>query len=522
MANSLPCFEQILLNPTAIFAAKWIVYMSLLGSFPCLTAHAACPRSYHRPLVQSGQAHMRHKPLLFLSATVFAAHAMAANAAEPFQPTPNSAIVVLHCGHFFDAAVGKLLGQTTIVSDGKRIKETKAGRAEVPGAQTVELDTATCLPGLIDSHTHLTSQTSPTGYTDRFRLNLADYVIRSTVYAQRTLQAGFTTVRNVGDNQGESMALRDAINAGIVPGPRMFTAGKAIGSTGGHADATDGYRKDLAGDPGPMQGVINGPDEAWKVVRQRYKEGADLIKIMPSGGVLDESASADNSQLTIDEIKAVVAAAHDYGFTVAAHAHGAEAIRRAVIGGVDSIEHGTFMDDADIKLMKEHGTWYVPTIIAGKYVQEKADVPGYYPPQIAAKAKLVGPIIQATAGKAYKAGVKIAFGTDASVYPHGQNAKEFQYMVDAGMPPAFVLQAATTHAAELLKKSKDLGSVEAGKFADVIAVEGNPLEDIALMQKVAFVMKEGVIYKQDGKAANPVAQATEPLPLAQGEELYGY
>lgn len=409
------------------------------------------------------------------------------------------ATVVLHCGHLLDATAGKLLGETTIVTDGKRIKEVKAGRAEVSGAQTVELGDATCLPGLIDSHTHLTSETSPTGYTDQFRWNVADYAIRSTVYARRTLEAGFTTVRNLGDSNGESVSLRNAINAGIVPGPRIFTAAQAIGSTGGHADGTDGYRQDLAGDPGAKDGIINGADDAWKAVRQHYKDGADLIKIMPSGGVLDESSSVDNAQMTIDEVKAVVAAAHDYGFTVAAHAHGAEAIRRAIIGGVDSIEHGTFMDDADMKLMKEHGTWYVPTIIAGKYVEEKANVPGYYPAQIAAKAKVVGPIIQQTAGKAYKAGVKIAFGTDAAVYPHGQNAKEFEYMVEAGMPPMFVLQAATTHGAELLKKSKDLGTVEAGKIADVVAVAGNPLDDITRMQHVGFVMKDGVVYKQDGK-----------------------
>jgi imidazolonepropionase-like amidohydrolase len=430
--------------------------------------------------------------------------------------------IALHCGHLFDANTGKLLGETTVITDGKRIKEVKPGRADAAGAQTVELGSATCLPGLIDSHTHLTSQTSPTGYTDRFRWNVADYAISSTVYAQRTLDAGFTTERNLGDNGGDSISLRNAINAGVVPGPRIFSAGEAIGSTGGHADGTDGYRKDLAGDPGPKDGIINGPDGAWKAVRQHYKDGVDVIKIMPSGGVLDESSSVDNAQMTIDEVKAVVAAAHDYGFTVAAHAHGAEAIRRAVIGGVDSIEHGTFMDDADMKLMKEHGTWYVPTIIAGKYVEEKASVPGYYPAQIAAKAKQVGPLIQATAGRAYKAGVKIAFGTDAAVYPHGQNAKEFQYMVEAGMPPAFVLQAATTHAAELLKKTKDLGSVEPGKFADVIAVDGNPLDDVKLMQKVGFVMKEGVIYKESGKPVTPVAEASVPQSVAQGEELLGY
>ncbi|MGN6518338.1 MAG: amidohydrolase family protein [Dokdonella sp.] len=407
---------------------------------------------------------------------------------------------VVHCGHLVDTPAGKLLGETSIVVDGKRIREVKPGRVEIAGATTIELGDATCMPGLIDSHTHLTGETSPTGYTDQFRWNVADYAIRSTVYARRTLEAGFTTVRNLGDNDGESVALRNAINAGIVPGPRIFTAGVAIGSTGGHADGTDGYRKDLAGDPGAKQGIINGVDDAWKAVRQHYKDGDDLIKIMPSGGVLDEGSSVDNAQMTLEEVKAVVAAAHDYGFTVAAHAHGAEGIRRAIVGGVDSIEHGTFMDDADIKLMKEHGTWYVPTIIAGKYVEEKANVPGYYPAQIAAKAKQVGPLIQQTAARAYKAGVKIAFGTDAAVYPHGQNAKEFQYMVEAGMPAMFVLQAATTHAAELLHKTKDLGSVEAGKIADVIAVAGNPLEDITRMQKVAFVMKEGEVYKGGANA----------------------
>jgi imidazolonepropionase-like amidohydrolase len=433
---------------------------------------------------------------------------------------------VVHCGHLFDSESGRMLGETSITVEGERIKAVQAGAPQAGGAQSnvqvIELGNATCLPGLIDSHVHLTMQTSPTQYSDQFRLNIADYAIRSTVYAQRTLMAGFTTVRNVADIANESIALRNAINAGIVPGPRIYTSGKAIGSTGGHADPTDGYRSDLMGDPDARGGIINSPEDAWKAVRQHYKDGADLIKIMPSGGVLDESSSVDNAQLTIPEIQAIVAAAHDYGFTVAAHAHGAEAIRRAVIGGVDSIEHGTFMNDEDMKLMKEHGTWYVPTIIAGKYVEEKAGVPGYYPAQVAVKAKMVGPVIQATAGKAYRAGVRIAFGTDAAVYPHGQNAKEFEYMVQAGMPAAFTLQAATTHAAQLLKHEKDFGSVTAGKYADIVAVPGDPLADITQMQHVGFVMKAGVVYKRDGAPVHPIAQATPPAATAQGEELEGY
>ena len=436
--------------------------------------------------------------MLIVAALLFAYPATATVAAEA-----PSLTIALHCPRLIDTEAGKLLGETTIVIDGKRIKEVRSGHASVAGAQDIELKDVTCLPGLIDSHTHLTMQFSRSFYSDVFRLNPADYAIQSTVYARRTLLAGFTTVRNVGDFHNESIALRNAVNKGLVPGPRIFSAGQFIGTTGGHADQTDGYRWDLQGDPGPKDGIINSPEDAWKAVRQRYKDGADLIKIMPSGGVLDESGSVDNAQMTIPEIQAVVAAAHDYGFTVAAHAHGAEAIRRAVIGGVDSIEHGTFMDDADMKLMKEHGTWYVPTIIAGKFVEEKAKQ-GWYPPQVARKAEQVGPIIQATAGKAYKAGVKIAFGTDAGVYPHGENAKEFEYMVQAGMPPMFTIQAATTHAAQLLKHDKDIGSIAAGKFADIIAVPGNPLDDITLMQKVEFVMKAGTVYEQGGQ---PVAAA---------------
>ena len=430
--------------------------------------------------------------------TATAADAPAAAPAPAVPPT--APVTAIHCGHLLDVLAGKMLGPTTIIVEGKRVREVAAGTNSPPGATEIDLLDETCLPGLIDSHTHLSSEFGPTTYTDEFHWNLADYVVRSTVYARRTLLAGFTTVRNLGDSDNETVALRNAINSGVLVGPRIFTAGIPIGSTGGHADPTDGYRSDLAGDPGPTKGVINSPDDAAKAVRLHYKLNDDLIKIMPSGGVLDQSSSGDNAQLTLDEIKAIVATAHDYNFTVAAHAHGAEAIRRAVIGGVDSIEHGTFMDDQDMKLMKEHGTWYVPTIIAGDFVAHKAAIPGYYPPQVAAKAAAIGPLILNTAGRAYKAGVKIAFGTDAGVYPHGENAHEFELMVQAGMPPLFALQAATRNASQLLKRDKDIGSVGPGKFADVVAVPANPLDNISVMKQVSFVMKEGVVYKRAGRA----------------------
>jgi imidazolonepropionase-like amidohydrolase len=404
-------------------------------------------------------------------------------------------VTALLCGHLIDTVAGKVLGESTVVIEGGHIREVLSGSQAPAGAAAIDLKSQTCMPGLIDSHTHLTGQTSRTEYVDRYHWNVADYAIRSTVYARRTLLAGFTTVRNLGDGDNESAALRNAVNAGIVPGPRIFTAGKAIGSTGGHADPTDGLNQTLARDLGAVDGIINGPEDAVKAVREHYKLGDDVIKIMPSGGVLDEGASGDNSQMTLEEIRAVVATAHDYGFAVAAHAHGAEAIRRAVVGGVDSIEHGTFMDAEDMKLMVEHGTYYVPTIIAGDFVARQAKIPGYYPATIARKAQEIGPLIQATAGRAYKAHVKIAFGTDAAVYPHGENAHEFELMVGAGMPPMFCIQAATVNAATLLRHEKELGSVAAGKIADVVAVPGNPIDDISLMKRVSFVMKEGIVYK---------------------------
>ncbi len=426
--------------------------------------------------------------------------------ATPVLALADPAPVALQCGRLFDSAAGALQGPATGIVEGNRIKDVVKGTVAPAGATVVDLGHATCLPGLIDMHTHLTMEITPAFYSERTRLNTADYAYRSVVYARRTLLAGFTTVRNLGDlSNQDSVALRNAINAGLVAGPRIFTAGHPIGSTGGHADPTNGLNHEFAGDPGVADGIVNSVEDAAKAVRLHYKAGDDVIKIMPSGGVMDESSSGDNPQLTLEEIRALVGTARDYGFTVAAHAHGAEAIRRAVVGGVDSIEHGTFLNDEDIKLMKEHGTWYVPTISAGSWVAENAAKPGYYPPAVAAKAQAIGPQILATAGRAYRAGVKIAFGTDAGVYPHGRNAHEFELMAQAGIPPLYSLQAATIRAAELLRRDKDLGSLAPGKLADVVAVPGNPVEDIGTMLRVEFVMKDGAIYKRDGKATSRVA-----------------
>ena len=411
------------------------------------------------------------------------------------QTTP----VVLHCPNLFDSVSGKMLGETTVVISGERIEKVMSGYQSSPGATVIELRNQTCLPGLIDDHVHLTDEYTGNHLVDKVTLNPSDYAIRSTLWAKRTLLAGFTTVRNVGDDHYNSVALRNQINAGWAEGPRIFTAGPAIGSTGGHADPTDGLSLELQGDAGAAESIIDGPEDARKAVRQHYKGGVDLIKIMSSGGVLDLSGSADNPQLTQEEINAIVATAHDYGFTVAVHAHGAEAVRRSVVGGVDSIEHGTFMDQQDMELMKEHGTWYVPTIYTAQFVTERAKVPGAYPPQVVPKALLVGPQILKTLALAYKAGVKIAYGTDEGVYAHGQNWRDFAPMVQAGIPASYALQTATINAALLLKKDKEIGSIAAGKLADITAVPGNPLNDISVMEKASFVMKAGSIYKQDGK-----------------------
>jgi imidazolonepropionase-like amidohydrolase len=302
-------------------------------------------------------------------------------------------------------------------------------------------------------------------------------------------------VRDLGDEYRASIPLRNAINAGKVPGPRIIAAGKAIASTGGHADPTNGWARKFPADPGPEDGVINSVEDARKAVRQRYKDGSDTIKITATGGVLSIAKNGLNPQMTEEEIHAVVMTARDYGFKVAAHAHGAEGIKRAIRGGVDTIEHGTFMDDEGMKLMKEHGTFYVATLSAGRWVYDQAQDPNFFPPIVRPKALQVGPQIQATFAKAYKSGVKILFGTDTGVGKHGDNAREFKLMVDAGMPPMEALRAATSAPAKFLDLDDKVGSIAVGKLGELTGVPGNPLEDITAMERVVFVMKDNTVYK---------------------------
>jgi imidazolonepropionase-like amidohydrolase len=410
----------------------------------------------------------------------------------------HGATQTVDCGRLLDVKSGSWRERVSIVIEDSVIKSVGPMS---PGAGHIDLSSRSCLPGLIDMHVHLTSETQPAvdAYRDRLTADPADMAYRSVKYAERTLLAGFTTVRDLGAEQALNVSLKRAIASGSIPGPRMFTAGKAIATTGGHADPTNNlshFLGDAIGTPGPGDGVIDSPEQGRQAVRARYKEGADLIKITATGGVLSQAANGQNSQYTEDELRAIVATAKDYGFRVAAHAHGAEGMKRALRAGVDSIEHGTLMDEETIGLFKKTGHWYVPTISAGRYVADKAKDPNYYSALVRPKAAAIGPQLQATFARAHKAGVKIAFGTDAGVFPHGENAKEFGYMVEAGMSPIEAIRAATVHAALLLDQPQRLGQVEPGFAADIVAVEGDPLRDVKLLEQVKFVMKEGVVYKQ--------------------------
>ncbi|MDP5209761.1 amidohydrolase family protein [Microbulbifer sp. 2205BS26-8] len=402
----------------------------------------------------------------------------------------------IYAGKLFDSSSGKLLENRTVhIVDG-RVESVQKGFAKRDREILVDLRDFTVLPGLMDMHSHLTYEFGPQAYMESYTWNPADFTLRGVDAARRTLLAGFTTVRNLGDQDNVTVSLRKAIDAGIVEGPRIYTAGKSIATTGGHADPTNGRRWDLMGNPGPVEGVINGPASAREAVRQRYKEGVDLIKITATGGVLSVAKSGQNPQFMMDELEAIVATARDYGLTVAVHAHGKEGMIRAIRAGVDSIEHGTYMDDEVINLMRRNNTWFVPTLMAGEWVTEKSAIEGFLPDIVRPKAATIGPLMLGTFSRAYKRGVKIAFGTDTGVTRHGDNAREFVLMVQGGMAPADAIRSATWHAAQLLQVQDELGSISEGKMADIIAVAGNPLEDISELQRVQFVMKGGKIYKE--------------------------
>ena len=407
------------------------------------------------------------------------------------------AATLIHAGRVIDGLSDKPLTEQTIVVESGRIVAIEQGyRAAGADDRIIDLRGSTLMPGLMDMHVHITSEYSRSSELERFKKDGPDVALDGAMFAERTLQAGFTTVRDLGDGFRASIALRNAINAGKLPGPRIYAAGKSIATTGGHADPTNGWADHLGGkDVGPLDGVVNGAEQAAQAVRQRYKEGSDLIKITATGGVLSIAKNGLNPQFTEEEVRGIVMTARDYGFKVAAHAHGAEGMKRAVRAGVDTIEHGTFMDDETIKLMKERGTYYVPTITAGAWVFDRSKEEGFFPALVRPKAAQVGPQIQGTFAKAYKAGVKILFGTDTGVSAHGDNAREFVLMVEAGMPAMAAIRSATSEPAKFLDIDDRLGSVTVGKIADLVAVPGDPLRDIAAMQRVHFVMKDGVVHR---------------------------
>ena len=411
-----------------------------------------------------------------------------------------NADTIIHVGNLIDGKSDRTSKNVTIHISDSTIKKIEQGFS-VPNAddKVVNLKNHTVLPGLMDTHVHLTGEYNANSRLQRFILNEADYAFNAAKYAKKTLEAGFTVVRNLGGPFNVTVALRKAIEEGDVPGPKIFTSAKSLSSTGGHGDSTNGWAKHIMGDYGPNEGIVNSPADARKAVRQRYKDGADWIKITATGGVLSVAKSGQNPQFTDQELKAIVDTAREYGMRVAAHAHGTEGMKRAVIAGVASIEHGTFMDREVMKLMKDKGTYFSATILAGDWVGKKAKIDGFFPELVRPKALEIGPIAIKTFAEAYKYGVPIVFGTDTGVSAHGDNAQEFALMVKAGMPEMEAIQSATSIAASFLDIADTHGTVEMGKQADIIAVSGNPLEDITAMEKVIFVMKGGTIYKNQLK-----------------------
>jgi imidazolonepropionase-like amidohydrolase len=436
---------------------------------------------------------MRVRMLLVLLASLTLLRT--ATAQQP-SSTPER-VVVLKVGRLLDVKTGQVIENTTVVVRGERIEAVGPDVTEPREAEVVDLSAYTVMPGFIDMHTHLTSDPSY-GYSDRVLHQWPGYAaIVGVKNARKTLLAGFTTVRNVGADEWADVSLRDGIRDGLVPGPRMFVSGHAIGMTGGHCD-TNGYRPEALTEPGVEQGIANGVDEAIKAVRYQVKYGADVIKICATGGVLSAGDAVGAPQLSFDEMRAIVETAAMADRKVAAHAHGTEGIKNAIRAGVASIEHGSMLDEEAVRLMKEHGTYLVPTLMAREAVLRGAK-DGRLAPWSAKKALEIAPLARQSIQLAIRRGVNIAFGTDAGVFPHGENADEFRLLVEAGMTPRQAIQTATLQASRLLGKEAELGAIEPGTLADVVAIRGDPLKDIHLLKQVDFVMKGGIIYKRDGK-----------------------
>jgi imidazolonepropionase-like amidohydrolase len=411
---------------------------------------------------------------------------------------------LVRCGTLLAVPGQEARREVTVVVKNDRIESVIAGfagpdldEARQRGAkvQEVNLRESYVLPGLIDCHVHLTTEWDAGRLLRNATENDCDATVRGVAYCRRTVEAGFTTVRDLGASGEGIFALRAGIERGDIVGPRIVAAGKGVSITGGHADPTNGYRSDVWGTPGIEVGVADGADECMKAVRQQIKRGADVIKITATGGVLSISTAGLAQHFTDAELAGIVKAAHAMGRKVAAHAHGTDGINAALRAGVDSVEHASFQDAESLKLFKEKGSYYVPTLLAGHTTSKNADVPGYYMPMVAKKAKQAAPAMMASFRRAREAGVKIAFGTDSGVSPHGENAQEFSLMVEGGMNPAEAIACATVRAADLLGLADQVGTVEAGKSADLIAVKGDPTKDVKELEKVGFVMRAGRVVK---------------------------
>jgi imidazolonepropionase-like amidohydrolase len=437
--------------------------------------------------------------LLFGTLVVSAPYA---NAADP--PAPSPPPVYVKAGHLFDAISDNLRDNVVLVIDGERISRI-APASDIPilpGAEVVDLSRAWVLPGLIDCHTHLSFRADQYDPIFEVKLTPFDYGFYAVVNASRTLQAGFTSVRDVGSPPFLAVDLRRTIDEGFIPGPRIVASGPPLSITGGHGDL-NGFSPAVSNSMYPAEHdfeIVDGPDQVRHVVRAQIKYGVDVIKILATGGVLSQGDKPGAEQLTYEEMKAAVEEAHRTGRKVAAHAHGAEGIKDAVRAGVDSIEHGSLIDAEGIEMMKAHGTYLVADIYNDDYILGKAVEFGL-PQENVDKEKMVGRLQRENFAKAVAAGVKMAFGTDAGVYPHGDNARQFHYMVKFGMTPAAAIRAATSSAADLIDRGKDVGTLEAGKYADLIAVTANPLDHVEALEHVAFVMKGGKVFKDELAAA---------------------